>query len=1006
MAIATVKDQNGNAISNAAVNFIIDGVYAGTVYTDASGNANMPVGPYGSTHTANVTATINSLSLSANVKFLDRNNLFLFRYPSANQPVQSYAEVDAVFYSDLGNSTYAAGVPLTFTAYDPYFSVLGTYSGVTDASGTVRFFFNMSPLLGNNTVVVSNSNLGGTLKTTVIVGEGGDVSNIIISSNPASPVLADGTSGYTLTIQATDSGYNPVRNKHLTIVKNQDINYSIDVTTNNNGYATVNIPPSIFVRNDVYTVTAQDIDSANNSTKYVNNSITLGYIPGPATVLSVIADPNAVANANVTTPGGAYDVHSTDIITTITDAWGHPISGQTVNVASLNSTLGSISGPTTGVTSDSGEFTTQFTLNASNRLVDTTMGVPVRATSGSLSGTCYVLYTDDSFLSIKSSVYPKYNISVNDTINVNITVRGIGWKIRGQSYDIALIFDSSGSMDWLSTTIYPTTKDPVLGYILPETGTMSAKMYSTVYKNGHNDIDPRDWHFVDDYTYHGNGSQSIEIMFSSSYRNYSSDNSGTCYYLMVNDSAGDYWSTYVGGTNYDHSANENYVIIPNPVNGRTYHIYGAYIYNSAMGGAPYNMMVLTEPKRLGQKGDVDSAAKVAASLFVNNMTNNRVSIVWFNTSSKVASHLKTVDSTNKTIINNAINGLGASGGTQIALGINSAIAELTGPYSNSSNKKAAILLSDGYSQSPGNDIAAAYTAKNDSITIFTIGMGMPDMKTLGDIANITGGTFNMTTSAIDLQYVYGNISQQLNQIVANKTDMHIITNCTYINGTLYPDAVYVPGSAYVKYPNGTVVQQDPSINSNGTYDLRWNPGVIKLNDTWTLNYQLRVIMPGPIQPITNQSYINFTREDGSNDSAMFTTESLFVNGTSPGNLSLSTLPGPNVTILSPLPKTGYNTTPPTQKIAWQVNYTGNYSYNETITQIDSSGTITALYPSAKYPAGTFDGNSNRTFSFDWDSSQIAGDYSILIIADDHHGDPGSDSVLLRIRYANGQIILV
>lgn len=102
-----------------------------------------------------------------------------------------------------------------------------------------------------------------------------------------------------------------------------------------------------------------------------------------------------------------------------------------MTITSVNKTLGNISGPSTGPTLDSGEFTTQFTLSSSNNGTDTTVGAPVQAVSGSLTATTHVLYTQDSFLSIKSTISHKSNISVNNTINVNVVVRGIGWKIRG-----------------------------------------------------------------------------------------------------------------------------------------------------------------------------------------------------------------------------------------------------------------------------------------------------------------------------------------------------------------------------------------------------------------------------------------------------------------------------------------------------------------------------------------------------------------------------------------------
>ncbi|AFC99005.1 Bacterial Ig-like domain (group 1)/von Willebrand factor type A domain-containing protein [Methanocella conradii HZ254] len=966
-ASAKVVDQYGNAVNNLQVNFTIDGVMSSSM-TGSSGIATRTVGPYSSTHTANISANVNGLADNASVRFLDRNNLFLFRYPNATMPIGSYVEVDAVFYEDLSSSTPAVGVPLNFTAYGPDYSVLGTLSAMTDANGIVKFYFNLSQITGNNTIQVSNGDLGGTLKSTVIYGEGGDVSRIILSSNPSSPILADGTSKYTLSIWAVDAGGNPVKNKQLSIVKNYDTNYTKYVTTNNYGYASIDISPSLFVHNDLYTVSALVYYLANNSTVEVNNSIMLGYIAGPPAIIKVVANPNAVANANVSTPPGGYDVHTTDIITTITDQWGHPIAGQPVNVTSLNTTLGNITGPSSGITADSGEFTTQFTLSSSNRGNDLAVGAPILATSGSLAGTCNVLYTENSFLSVKSDVSPKTNVSVNDTINVSITVRGIGWKIKGQSYDVALIFDSSGSMNWLSTTIFPENGSPLQGTMASE----DTRYNITTFYN----------HKVQD----------LQFMLSSSYSNFSN---GSYYYsLRVKGPDG---KTYYG-TNYD---NENCVIIPSAAIGN-YTISGKFKHTAAGGWPPYNVMVLTQPKRLGLNNrytnDSDSAAKVAGRQFVDNMTDNQVSIIWFNSSSKVAKYLTLVNSQNKSSIYNAINSLNANGGTEIGDGIAKAISELTGPYSNSSNKKVAILLSDGYSQTPSNDIEQAYNAKNKSITIYTIGMGMPDEYNLGMIANITGGYYTKVVSDIQLQHVYGDIAGELRKIVANETEMHIITSCTMINGTLYPDAEYVPHSAYVRYPNGTVVQQEPTINADGTYDLQWNPGVIKLNDTWTLNYQLIVRRGGLIEPITNKSYINFTREDGSRDTTSFAIDSLFVNN-SIGNdfgINSTTL---NVTIKSPIDTSTaghiYNMASSGQNIKWKVNYTGNYSYTQTIYIDGDASTIKTNYPWDNYT---------------WEGGDTPGEYKFVVIAyevmpNNQVINQSSDYICLRRLYDNGVITL-
>ena len=74
-----------------------------------------------------------------------------------------------------------------------------------------------------------------------------------------------------------------------------------------------------------------------------------------------------------------------------------------------------------------------------------------------------------------------------------------------------------------------------------------------------------------------------------------------------------------------------------PVSG-PYTIDAAYMYNATEGAAPYNMMILQNPKRLGQATQYDngSAAKVAGMTFVADMNKNQVGVVWFNDSQPMA----------------------------------------------------------------------------------------------------------------------------------------------------------------------------------------------------------------------------------------------------------------------------------------------------------------------------------------------------------------------------------
>ena len=972
LASARLIDQYNNPISGAIVVFNIDGMNV-SYTTDSNGYANIEIGPYIDSCMVNVTAVSGSIySKTAKILFLQTYNLFTIPPLLDSEIISTPVNVTVKFYLNLRNNVSAVGVPLTFTAYDPDFKILNTSTGVTNSDGIVTFNFVMSNKVGNNTITISNNDLYqyGPIKSYVIRGEGSEVSNIILSSDPASSVFADGKTGYRLNIRAKDSGGNAVKYMDLNVLKNGE--YEITVKTDRYGYASVDIEPSRYVGTHNYTV------YANNTN--VSSTIFLSFIAGPPAKVIAKANPYVVASAEVATPPGSpFDVHETDIIGMVVDEWDHPLGGQSISFASLNTSLGNITGPTSGVTYDgSGEYMTKFRLGNNTNGTDITVGVPVEVRSGNLSSICNVFYTNDSFISVKTSINPKNNISVNDTINVSISVSGIGWKIRPKPLDVELIFDSSGSMNWYSTTV-SNGGQPYTGYI-------------SEYNATHGE-----WQKLAEW-YNDGSVKDFRVMLSSPYSPYIPYWLSGSYYddLIVKISGKNDKNSYHG----DNSGNENTLLIKDKnIPSGKYEIWGHLHYDSSKGIPPYYITVQVPPKRLGSSSDIDSAAKVAGRQFIDNMSSSdQVGVIWFNTSSGIARSLSLVNSTNKTRLYNAINGLNAESGTNVYLGIKKAIDDFDA-NGRSNSKHVAIILSDGYSQSPEQDLYWAEKAKEKDITIYTIAMGMADEKTLGEIANTTGGKFYKVASDMELYGTYADISSDLKKIVANQTEMRILTNYSYVNGTLVPDAEYVEGSATITYPNYTIVQQDPIKNTDGKYELKWNLGTIKLNDTLKFDYKLKIMKSGMIQPILNKSEVTYMREDGTVGNASFTNEMMFVNDSEGGDLTNSTSKL-SLKILSPQNKS--NAVLPRQTINWMVNYTGNYTYHQLITQDGPNGIVT-IYSDNDH---RYDGNKNSTYSYNWDSSKLPdGDYIITIMADDYHNNKDNTSVTLSIRYNKGQIIL-
>ncbi len=947
---ATATDVYGNGCNGWPVNFTIDGTRY-VVTAGSGGNAIYVLGPRNTAHTYSVIVGANGQSCNFICRFF-AVNIYLQNYPSSVTAGQS-ASITALLLDDL---TPAPGIDLTFTVYSQgNLAVPSLFTGRTDANGKVTFTFRTSTISGINTVVVSNQSLGGDLKSALIRGTSGMVGQILLSTTPASPIYADGETGYTLKIMAKDNGGNPVRNEEITVVRNLVDNYT--VMTNSNGYAEIGLDASLYVGN-----VHLDAYSANGVTK----SITLSYIAGPPAKTVIKAVPNVIASSEVVQTSGSTDIHATDILVQVTDQWHHPLSDQAIVVSSLNTTAGNITGATTGQTDTNGEFNTVFTLGNNSRGTGT---VGLRAVSGSLSSISAITYTNNSFLSVDTTVTPR-NVTVNDTINVQISIKGVGWNNRPQPVDMMLITDRSGSMDWYSNIVYPSDRVPQTGTFPNEdTEYMVAVFDNTVTRYS-----------------------SLQFMLSSPFANYAN---GSYYYSFhVSESDRSDRNAYYNSG----SQNENTVKITN-AEARKYYVYAKFHHSDAGGYPVYSYSVLSRPLRLGSYYDTDSAAKVAAKQLVNNMTPlDQMGLVSFNTGSTLDSRLLVVDAAGKTTLKNEINDLDANGGTNVFTGIQKARQEFAA-HGRSNIKHVAILLTDGYSQSPASDIIEAYNAKNEGITIFTIGMGMADATTLSRIADITGGAYYNVASDLELAQRYQEIFKNVSEVVANTSSMDIMTARSLVNGTIIEDAQYIPDSARVTFTNGSSALVDPIISvDNMNYTLSWNPGSINCNQVWKVSYNLRVMHGGFITPITENSTLEFTRSDGSSDSVNFVSDSIFCRDSVGGHVS-NPSPLLQVRILSPANGTTIDQL--RTMINWAVTYTGTGSYHQLLSIKPVNGTewsdIARGFPGDRTTPGSY--------TYWWNIERVpTRDYEIKVYVTDDTYD-AEDIVTITIPYNSGIIVL-
>ena len=190
---------------------------------------------------------------------------------------------------------------------------------------------------------------------------------------------------------------------------------------------------------------------------------------------------------------------------------------------------------------------------------------------------CYVPFTDQPFVVANTKYTPTSNLSVNDTINVTVFLKACGW-INATNYNNSaiLVFDTSGSMDWLANTIYP-------GDGGPQQGTIDKAASSLCYLTVNTLLIPRTGSQLSIILIPANNSQNMQIVLSSNYRAYYN---GSLYQLRVIDPNGIAYETDNNGNTSGNviaisSQNENSVMFT--TTSGTYQIPGAYIYNSSAG---------------------------------------------------------------------------------------------------------------------------------------------------------------------------------------------------------------------------------------------------------------------------------------------------------------------------------------------------------------------------------------------------------------------------------------
>lgn len=156
----------------------------------------------------------------------------------------------------------------------------------------------------------------------------------------------------------------------------------------------------------------------------------------------------------------------------------------------------------------------------------------------------------------------------------------------------------------------------------------------------------------------------------------------------------------------------------------------------------------------GKMAMAQSGAKAYLDKLV--LDNDYSAIIKFSSGASVVGALAKLDAAKKTEFKTIINGMSASGGTNIGAALNLGLNTLSGSVRKGTFKYI-ILLTDGVSS--GDPLAPVPALKAENIPVFAIGLGPDaDMDTLRAIASGTQGKAYYGASAAALNAIYSDIA--------------------------------------------------------------------------------------------------------------------------------------------------------------------------------------------------------------------------------------------------------
>ncbi|QYZ79113.1 VWA domain-containing protein [Methanofollis formosanus] len=317
------------------------------------------------------------------------------------------------------------------------------------ADGTVRAELRVARTAGENVVFVDLPEPVADLYLTFYgIGDGAP-SSITASVNPGGtpPYLpADGESRFTITYTMKDQYGNPAGNRSVRVTS--DVGTETVATSNSAGLAQVTFGPRDVT--GLVTITAVSVDDPA-----VSCTVVVEFVHTDPVDMLLTANPQTMPS---------YDVNAgsvAEVRAKVIDVKGNPVPNETVTFS-----LGTVNTGSYGVTDAPallgdvattdengyatilfrpGGFTTDRDDPAYSSAASGT-GV-VSATWGSVTREIELRWVNFPYLSVSAWVEPESGqVAVNETIDVNLALKGDGWALQPEPIDVVLVIDRSGSM--------------------------------------------------------------------------------------------------------------------------------------------------------------------------------------------------------------------------------------------------------------------------------------------------------------------------------------------------------------------------------------------------------------------------------------------------------------------------------------------------------------------------------------------------------------------------------